>query len=218
MYWFGVRFFFDQSVPYKSAFHLLAIRRTALGVSMSDGTIRPVTQPEDDSSLLARIKGKDQQAMARFFELHSRLVYSVALRVLRDPAQAEDVMQETFIQVWTRPIAFDAARGSIASLLAVMTRNRSVDVLRRRKPSDSIDGMQIAAPKNLAHEIEHRILLDRVREVVRELPLEQQTALSLAFFDGLTHSEIAAQTSQPLGTIKTRIRAALQRLERTLAA
>ena len=185
---------------------------------MSDETIRPVTHSEDDSSLLARIERKDEQAMARFFELHSRLVYSVALRVLRDPAQAEDVMQETFMQIWTRPLAFNAARGNITSLLAVMVRNRSVDVLRRRKPGDSIDDMQIASSKNLANETEHRILLERVRDVVRELPLEQQTALSLAFFDGLTHSEIAAQTSQPLGTIKTRIRAALQRLERTLAA
>lgn len=155
--------------------------------------------------------------MTRFFERHSRLVYSIALRVLRDPAQAEDVLQETFMQVWTRPLAFNPARGNISSFLAVMVRNRSVDVLRRRKPNDAIDDLQIASAQNLANETEHRILLDRVREVVSELPTEQQTALSLAFFDGLTHSEIASQTNQPLGTVKTRIRAALQRLERTLA-
>ena len=185
---------------------------------MSDSTIRSNGQSEDSSSLLARIEQKDEQAMTRFFELHSRLIYSVALRVLRDPAQAEDVMQETFMQVWTKPLAFNAARGNLSSLLAVMARNRSVDLLRRRRPSDSIDDVQIASLHNLAHETEHRIMLDRVREVVSGLPVEQQTALSLAFFDGLTHSEIAAQTNQPLGTIKTRIRAALQRVERTLTA
>ncbi len=185
---------------------------------MSDGTIRPVVQGEDDSSLLARIEQKDEQAMTRFYELHSRLVYSIALRVLRDPAQAEDVLQETFMQVWTRPLAFNPARGNISSFLAVMVRNRSVDVLRRRKPNDSIEDLQIASSQNLEDETEHRLMLERVRQVVSEMPSEQQTALSLAFFDGLTHSEIAAQTNQPLGTIKTRIRAAVQRLERSLAA
>ncbi len=184
---------------------------------MSEGTIRPVTHGDEDSSLLARIEQKDEQAMTRFYEMHSRLVYSIALRVLRDPSQAEDVVQETFMQVWTRPLAFNPARGNISSFLAVMVRNRSVDVLRRRKPNDSIDDLQIASSQNLANETEHRMMLERVREVVSEMPAEQQTALSLAFFDGLTHSEIAAQTNQPLGTIKTRIRAAVQRLERSLA-
>lgn len=170
-----------------------------------------------DSSLLRLIGEKDEGAMARLFERHSRVVYSVALRVLHDPAQAEDVLQEVFMQLWRKPVSLDAGRGSLASLLAVMARNRSIDLIRGRKLTQSTEDFDLPSSFNLANDSERRLLLDRVREVAGTLPAEQQVALGMAFFEGFSHSEIAEKTGTPLGTIKTRIRSALQTLERTLA-
>ena len=175
----------------------------------------PDSESESDASLLAQISQGNEQAMERLFSLYSRVVYSVALRVLRDPELAEDILQEVFMRIWQKPISFMPERGNLSSLLAVMTRNRCIDQIRSRKPQSSVDDLQLAAPFNLAEASEHSILLERVRDVVKDLPEDQQSALSLAFFEGLTHSEIAEKTGAPLGTIKTRIRTALQRLERT---
>jgi RNA polymerase sigma-70 factor (ECF subfamily) len=171
-----------------------------------------------DSALLLLIEQRDEAAMARLFQRHSRVVYSVALRVLQEPTQAEDVLQEVFMQVWRKPISLDLGRGCLSSLLAVTARNRSIDLLRRRKQTQSTDGYDLPSSFNLASESEQRLLLDRVRTVAINLPEDQQTALRLAFFEGLTHTEIAARTGIPLGTIKTRIRSALQTLGRTLTA
>lgn len=181
----------------------------------SDVSNVSLPDPESDAHLLTRLEQKDESAMSALFARHSRLVYSVALRVLRDPQIAEDVVQEVFMQIWNKPVAFVPSRGSLSSLLAVMARNRSIDHIRGKKVTESVDDLHIASSYNLANDAEHRIMLERVRAVIGELPAEQKSALEMAFFGGLTHVEIAEQTGQPLGTIKTRIRAALQRLERT---
>jgi RNA polymerase sigma-70 factor (ECF subfamily) len=168
----------------------------------------------DDADLLARVKRGEQQAMTTLFDRYSRMVYSVALRVLRDPAAAEDVMQEILMQVWRNPNSFVAARGSLGGWLSVVARNRSIDSLRRKRPSEQVEEIQLASPCNLAAEAERSLLMERAREVVVLLPAEQRKTLEMAFFDGLTHSEIAEITGDPLGTVKTRIRTALTTLRK----
>ena len=147
--------------------------------------------------------------MAGIFDRYAGLVYSIALRVLNDSASAEDVMQEIFFEVWEHPQSFVPGRGSLAGWLSVVSRNRAIDVLRRSKPSDPVDEVVLPSQTNLSVEAERRIMMDKVRMNLGRLSLDQRNSLELAFFEGLSHSEIAAQTGTPLGTVKTRIRSAL---------
>jgi RNA polymerase sigma-70 factor (ECF subfamily) len=172
----------------------------------------------DDATLLALVERGDEEAMASLFDRYSKVVYSVALRVLRDPASAEDVLQEIFMQVWRSPESFTATRGSLGGWLAVVSRNRSIDALRRRRPTEQVEEFALASPYNLADEAERNSLIEKARGVMVSLPLEQRKTLEMAFFDGLTHSEIAEMTGDPLGTVKTRIRSALLSLRKAFQA
>ena len=174
----------------------------------------PQPSTEDDSSLLALVQSGNEQAMASLFDRYSKVVYSVALRVLRDPASAEDVLQEVFMQIWRNPDSFTAARGSLGGWLSIVSRNRSIDTLRRKRPSTNVDDIPLASSFNLADEAERNSLMERARGVIHKLPTEQRKTLEMAFFDGLTHSEIAEMTGDPLGTVKTRIRSALLTLRK----
>jgi RNA polymerase sigma-70 factor (ECF subfamily) len=163
----------------------------------------------DDKNLLERVLARDQTAMADLFDRYSGMAYSVAMRVVNDSAQAEDVMQDVFFQVWQNPRAFVSDRGSLGAWLAVVVRNRAIDAVRRRKPSDSVEDVVLPASTNVAAEVEHRTMIEQVRKVMKDLPPEQRESVELAFFEGLTHAEIAEKKGEPLGTVKTRIRAAL---------
>ena len=174
----------------------------------------PPPSGAEDASLLALVQRGDESAMASLFDRYSKVVYSVALRVLRDPSAAEDVLQEIFMQIWRNPDSFIATRGSLGGWLAVVSRNRSIDALRRRRPTESIEDVPLASPYNLADDAERNIMTERAREVIVLLPAEQRKTLEMAFFDGLTHSEIAEITGDPLGTVKTRIRSALLTLRK----
>jgi RNA polymerase sigma-70 factor, ECF subfamily len=178
----------------------------------------PPPSAHDDAALLALVQRGDESAMASLFDRYSKVVYSVALRVLRDPASAEDVLQEVFMQIWRNPNGFIATRGSLGGWLAVVARNRSIDALRRKRPSEQVDDMTLASNYNLANEAERNSLMEKARGVIRLLPIEQRKTLEMAFFDGLTHSEIAEMTGDPLGTVKTRIRSALTSLRKAFTA
>ncbi|WP_255484039.1 sigma-70 family RNA polymerase sigma factor [Granulicella sp. 5B5] len=169
----------------------------------------PATTSDEDASLLAKIQSGEEQAMALLYDRYSKIVYSVALRVLRDTAAAEDVMREIFMQVWRTPSGFIATKGSLGGWLAVVARNRAIDMLRRKRPSEEIEEVALASTFNLAEESERNLLMERARAAVVTLPPEQRKMLEMAFFDGLTHAEIAEMTGDPLGTVKTRIRSAL---------
>src|ERR1700748_3542263 len=99
----------------------------------------PPPSAQDDAALLALVQRGDDSAMASLFDRYSKIVYSVALRVLRDPASAEDVLQEVFMQIWRNPDGFVATRGSLGGWLTVVARNRSIDALRRTRPTESVD-------------------------------------------------------------------------------
>jgi RNA polymerase sigma-70 factor, ECF subfamily len=180
-------------------------------------TVSPLST-QDDAALLLLVQKGDEYAMASLFDRYSKIVYSVALRVLRDPASAEDVLQEIFMQIWRNPNGFIATRGSLGGWLAVVSRNRSIDALRRKRPTEQVDDMALASPYNLADEAERNSMMEKARSVIHLLPTEQRKTLEMAFFDGLTHSEIAEMTGDPLGTVKTRIRSALTTLRKAFKA
>ncbi len=166
-------------------------------------------QLTEDADLLAKISRRDSAAMTVLFDRYSRLVYSIAFRVLKDAAASEDVTQEIFFQIWQSPHTFESRRGALHAWLAVVTRNRAVDLLRRRKPTEPVDEIVLTSSINTADDAQRRLMMEHVRAHWGSLPSEQQNSLELAFFEGLSHAEIAAQTGTPLGTVKTRIRSAL---------
>jgi RNA polymerase sigma-70 factor (ECF subfamily) len=178
----------------------------------------PPLSTKDDADLLLLVKKGDEYAMASLFDRYSKVVYSVALRVLRDPASAEDVLQEIFMQIWRNPDGFIATRGSLGGWLAVVARNRSIDALRRKRPTEQVDDMALSSSYNLADEAERNSMMEKARSVIHKLPVEQRKTLEMAFFDGLTHTEIAEMTGDPLGTVKTRIRSALTTLRKAFKA
>jgi RNA polymerase sigma-70 factor (ECF subfamily) len=157
-------------------------------------------------------------AIVDLFDHYSGMVYSVALRVLADPGHAEDVMQDVFFKVWSEPDTFLPGRGSLGAWLAVVTRNRAIDLLRRRKPTDAVEDVVLVSSTNLASEIERNSMMEKVRGVMTNLPAEQRLSIELAFFEGLSHAEISAKTDAPLGTVKSRIRSALTHLRKAFQA
>jgi RNA polymerase sigma-70 factor, ECF subfamily len=149
--------------------------------------------------------------MAALYDRYSSLVYAVALRVLGDTGAAEDVLQEVFMQLWSKPAAFDSGRGNLGAWLGVITRNRAIDGLRKRRPETDIADVVVSVEPDMAGEAERSRAMEKVRG---GMPAPQRSALEMAYFEGLTHTEIAARTGEPLGTIKTRIRAGLQALRK----
>jgi RNA polymerase sigma-70 factor (ECF subfamily) len=172
----------------------------------------------DDAGLLEAVAQGNQDAMAAVFDRYSRIVFCIALRVLREPSLAEDVMQEVLLQVWKRPQSFVSQRGNLAAWLSVVARNRAIDVLRKRSPLDPIGELPLPDPRDMAQESEQSWLIEKVRKVVETLPAEQQGPLELAYFEGLSHTEIAERTGSPLGTVKTRIRAGLTSIRKAMVA
>jgi len=152
--------------------------------------------------------------MATLYDRYSSVVYSVALRVLGDTGAAEDVLQEVFIQLWRNPLAFNASRGNLGAWLAVIARNRAIDALRKRRPETDVTDIVVSVEPDLAGDAERARAMEKVRGALGSMPAAQRSALEMAYFEGLTHTEIAAKTGEPLGTVKTRIRAGLMALRK----
>ncbi len=176
-----------------------------------------VSNQKDEAALIARIRAGDENAMAHLYDRYSGIVYGVALRVLGNTSAAEDVLQEVFLQLWRNPQAFDADRGKLAPWLAVIARNRAIDLLRKRPLEDDIDELPISTGVNLEDEASQRLAISKVRGVLGQLPVDQRRLLEMAFFEGLTHTEIASKTGEPLGTVKTRIRCGLLALRKAFS-
>lgn len=162
-----------------------------------------------DLATVTAMKWGSQSALAELYDRYSGIVYAVALRVLGDAGAAEDVLQDVFLQLWRNPGAFDAARGSLGAWLAVITRNRAIDLLRRRKPETDIEDVILSVAPDLAAAADRSRAAEKVRGVLNTMPVSQRSALEMAYFEGMSHSEIASKTGEPLGTIKTRIRSGL---------
>jgi RNA polymerase sigma-70 factor (ECF subfamily) len=167
------------------------------------------TPGPEDVLLLELIEQGDVDSMARLYDAHARVVYSVAVKVLRDASAAEDVLQDVFLRLWRSPSTFKPARGSLGGWLAVIARNRAIDILRRRKNTDSVDDLLLPSSSDPAKDVEQSLLVDRLRPLLARLPEAQRVALDMSFFRGMTHAEIAEATHTPLGTVKSRVRSAL---------
>ena len=178
----------------------------------------------DDEALVQRVVGRDAEAFARLYDRHADLVYSVALRVVADPAAAQDMAQEVFLRLWRTPAAYDATRGRFVSWLVSVTRNRAVDEVRARGRRRLREAGETATdddpPDSRAEDPQLSAVLSGEREAVQravlQLPPEQRQAIELAYWGGLTQQEIAERLAQPLGTIKTRTRLAMKKLREAL--
>jgi RNA polymerase sigma-70 factor, ECF subfamily len=175
-------------------------------------------QTVTDASLVSSIRSGNQSAMAVLYDRYSAIVYSVALRVLGDTGVAEDILQEVFLQLWRNPGLFDASRGNLAPWLAVIARNRAIDSLRKRRPETGVEEVYVSVEPDLAGEADRSRAMEKVRSVLGQMPAPQRTAVEMAYFQGMTHTEIAVKTGEPLGTIKTRIRSALLALRKSVLA
>ena len=176
-----------------------------------------------DVAALARMARGDESGLAELYDRHATPVYSLALRIVRRPEDAEDVTQQVFTQAWRTSARFDQSRGVVAAWLLMIARSRAIDCLRRRNPArDGIsDDARLAAIPDPELSVEYVVAtrdeIERVQVAIDALPAEQRVAVELAYYDGLTQSEIAERTSTPLGTVKTRVRSALQTLRSAVA-
>ena len=165
-------------------------------------------------SLLRRLTTGDHTALGEVYDLYAGLVNGLALRILRDRAEAEDVVQEVFVQVWRQAARFDPRRGSPEAWLCTIARTRTLDRLRRR--TSRREDASAAAPGAAAFPRSDEALA--VRKALEGLSPDQGRALELAYYEGFTQSETAERLREPLGTIKTRIRTAMIRLREVLGA
>jgi RNA polymerase sigma-70 factor (ECF subfamily) len=176
-----------------------------------------------DQAALDRMARGDGDAVAELYDRHARPIYSLALRILGDAGEAEDVVQEVFSQAWRQAARYSASRGAVAAWLLTLTRSRAIDRLRakRARPAGVGDERTVGQVVDAGPPADSQVLsseqVSRVRAALDELPLLQRAAIELAYFEGLTHAEIAARLEQPLGTVKTRIRLAMTKLRDVLA-
>jgi RNA polymerase sigma-70 factor, ECF subfamily len=179
-----------------------------------DGLFTAFNVELPDASLVSAIRSGDEKAMGQLYARYSSIVYAVALRVLSDTGAAEDILQDVFMRLWRNPDVFDASRGSLGAWLAVITRNRAIDQLRKRRPEDDISDVVVGYEPNMLQSADRSRALEKIRGALSAMPTSQRSVLELAYFEGLTHTEIAEKTGEPLGTIKTRIRGGLQALRK----
>ena len=169
-----------------------------------------------ETALVAGIRAGREDSLSQLYDRYSGVVYAVALRVLGDTGAAEDILQDIFLQLWRNPQSFDSSRGSLGAWLSVIARNRAIDALRRRKPQDDIDDVILAGGVDFEDETARKVMVAKVRGILGGMNPDQRRAVEMAFFEGLTHTEIAGKTGEALGTIKTRIRTALLSLRKAL--
>ena len=179
-----------------------------------------------DREALARMARGDERALAELYDRHARIVFSLALRILQNRADAEDVVQDVFAQIWTQARRYEGERGAVAAWMLMMTRSRAIDRLRARQARpDQTHGAEPhpATPLTAPGRDPEQVAVSEedgrnVRKALEALPAEQRMLVDLAYYEGLTQSEIAERTGVPLGTVKTRVRAAMATLRSALAS
>ena len=173
-----------------------------------------------DAELLARVASGDRDAFAALYDRFSKPLFSFALRIVGNPADAEDVLQEVFVQLWEKAGQFDPSQGKPFTWSVTMTRNKAIDRLRSsQRRNRLVEEATLADPASDVVETGKAIGTDeatRIRTAVNTLPADQRQAIEMAFFGGLTHHQIAEKIREPLGTIKARIRRGMLKLRDTL--
>ncbi len=181
-----------------------------------------MTQQRSDEELLKYIAQGDEEALVTLYDRYGRLVYSLAYQVLQDHQLAEEVTQDVFTRVWQAATSFDPKKSRFTTWLTSITRNRAIDILRRRRvrgltgPGEAELNTAITrADERLSPEYHLEALA--VREALRQLPPDQRQVIELAYFNGMTQREIAEHLNIPLGTVKTRMRLAMMKLRHLLS-
>jgi RNA polymerase sigma-70 factor, ECF subfamily len=178
-----------------------------------------------DQEMIARIGRRDQSAFSALYDRLSGPLYSLAMKMLGDPAEAQDALQDVFLQIWSRAASYDPQQSSVFSWTVLLTRSRVIDRLRARgrrsrvvvaSTEDTPVGATDASTVESAVDTVENDEAARVRYVLNNLPSEQRETIELAFFEHLSHHEIAARLGQPLGTVKARIRRGLLKLRQRL--
>jgi len=177
-----------------------------------------------DAALVHRLLQKDVSAFEQLYDRHSRLVYGLLLRILQQAGTAEEVAQDVFLQLWRNAGQYDESRGPFVPWLLTLTRNRALDTLRlkserqRRREDQTEELPPVVAVPQYENELDEKRRAEKVRAVMASLNPQQKKAIELAYFEGLSHTEIAAALKEPLGTVKSWIRNGLLRLKEELQA
>ena len=173
-----------------------------------------------DAAVVGRLAAGDADALALLYDRYAKLLYSLALRILEDSAEAEEIVQDVFSQAWAQASRYDAARAPVVAWLLMMARSRAIDRRRARQSAPVSGTAALPDVQDSAPAPEAQVLaeaeVNRLRRALGELPLPQRLAIELAYYGGMTQSEIAARLEQPIGTVKTRIRLGLRRLREAL--
>ncbi|HEX4065542.1 MAG TPA: sigma-70 family RNA polymerase sigma factor [Acidobacteriaceae bacterium] len=171
-----------------------------------------------DSALVEQMMAGDENALSALYDRYSGMLFAMLVRILKDTSAAEEVLQDLFLQLWRSAARFDASRGSLPAWLVVIGRNRAISRLRGRErhevQEDETFSMEaVPSPGNIEDEAWRAQMRERLRKAMADLPGEQREAVELAYFEGMTQTEIATRTKTPLGTVKSRVRAAMQSLK-----
>jgi RNA polymerase sigma-70 factor (ECF subfamily) len=190
-------------------------------VRRTQGRRGPVTEAPklSDEALVAAVANADEDALGQLYDRFGKVAYGLAFRVLQDPALAEDAVQEAFLQAWRGAGAYDPERAKASTWLLTFVHRRAVDLVRReeRRRTVPIDPVPEPSGSGADEEVVARSRRQIVQDALRRLPTEQREAIELAYYGGLTQSELAEKLGQPLGTIKSRMFTGLQRLQALLA-
>jgi RNA polymerase sigma-70 factor (ECF subfamily) len=169
-----------------------------------------------------RLTAGDEHALRELYRAHAPAVFGLASRVLRDPAAAEDIVQEVFVRLWERPDTYDPDRGRLRSYLLAMTHSRAVERVRaedsQRRRLAAAQHEPTNPDDDPGHDLEVRVAGSAVRHALAELPPEQRAPIEMAYFGGLSYREVAVALDEPEGTIRYRIRAGMQKMRAALLA
>jgi len=191
---------------------------------MTSGVLSPpASQPVNDEDLIHAIVEGKSSALGELYDRYGRLVYSLAYQVVGDSATAEEITQEVFLQVWNKAGTYQVLQGKVVTWLTSVARHKAIDSLRRKgaRPEGHQIGFEteeldLVDPVGVEDQVEHSQQNLAIRRAIAHLPPDQQRALSLAYFKGMTHQEVADLIGEPLGTVKTRIRLAMLKLRQLL--
>jgi RNA polymerase sigma-70 factor (ECF subfamily) len=178
---------------------------------------------KDDGDAVVRLRRREPQALAELYDRYGGMIYRLALRIVRDTGIAEDVVQETFLRAWNRAEAFDSERGAAGPWLLAIARNRALDYLRAqsRRGANTLELNEAEHPARFVDFPAEALNFDLARQVKRALEHlsdSQRQAIELAYFEGMSQTEIAERMGQPLGTVKTWMRRAMLRLRECMGS
>jgi len=193
-----------------------------IALSLAFAGLQVALRFKDDADLAGRLRDRDAGAMRELYDRYGRLVYSVVLRMVRNTGVAEDLVQETFLRVWNRMQAFDPARGALGPWVLTVARNRAIDYLRSadgKMSAGTLELDRLEHPRQFCNFEDQALSLDRavrLKHAFEKLTPHQKTVVEMAYFEGLSQSEMAERMQQPLGTVKTWVRSALKVLREQL--